>query len=132
MKRKLSPLPYEAGECSSSGSRRPGHPHSTPWSCERAKIQNLPHTSCKIVPYVLDSISTRRYYAGELFVGFLTNIRKNHRRKSERSGKKGRSTINARSRAATVQDSWSASQGNSIKALDRQMMIHAPSTQLSV
>ena len=24
MKRKLSPLPYEAGECSSSSSRRPG------------------------------------------------------------------------------------------------------------
>ena len=38
MKRKLSPHPYEAGESSSSGSRRPGHPHSTPWwSCERAK-----------------------------------------------------------------------------------------------
>ena len=31
------PPPYEAGECSSSGSRRPGHPSSTPWSCERAK-----------------------------------------------------------------------------------------------
>ena len=31
------PPPYEAGECSSSGSRRPGHPPSTPWSCERAK-----------------------------------------------------------------------------------------------
>ena len=28
------------GECSSSGSRRPGHPHSTPWSCgeDRTKI----------------------------------------------------------------------------------------------
>ena len=37
MKRKLSPPPYEAGECSSSGSRRPGHPPSTPWSCERAE-----------------------------------------------------------------------------------------------
>ena len=24
-------------ECSSSGSRRPGHPPSTPWSCERAE-----------------------------------------------------------------------------------------------
>ena len=52
MKRKLSPLPYEAGECSSSGSRgpgqssgsrRPGHPHSTPWSCERAKIKLTTH-----------------------------------------------------------------------------------------
>ena len=32
-----------------------------------------PLTSCKIVPYVLDSISTRPYYAGGLFVGFLTN-----------------------------------------------------------
>ena len=31
------PPPYEAGECSSSGSRRPGHPPSTTWSCERAK-----------------------------------------------------------------------------------------------
>ena len=31
------PPPYEAEECSSSGSRRPGHPPSTPWSCERAK-----------------------------------------------------------------------------------------------
>ena len=26
-----------------------------------------------IVPYVLDSISTRPYYTGKLFVGFLTN-----------------------------------------------------------
>ena len=43
LKNKLSPLPLssnslyyeEAGEeeCSSLGSRRPGHPHSTPWSC---------------------------------------------------------------------------------------------------
>ena len=33
------PLPYEAGECSSSGSRRPGHPLSTPWSCEKAKVK---------------------------------------------------------------------------------------------
>ena len=43
MKRKLSPPPYEAGECSSSGSRRPGHPHSTPWSCERAKTKLTTH-----------------------------------------------------------------------------------------
>ena len=43
MKRKLSPLPCEAGECSSSGSRRPGHPHSTPWSCERAKTKLTTH-----------------------------------------------------------------------------------------
>ena len=43
MKRKLSPLPYEAGECSSSGSRREGHPHSTPWSCERAKTKLTMH-----------------------------------------------------------------------------------------
>ena len=43
MKRKLSPLPSEAGECSSSGSRRPGHPHSTPWSCERAKTKLTTH-----------------------------------------------------------------------------------------
>ena len=42
--RKLSPPPpYEAGECSSSGSRRPGHPHSTPWSCERAKTKLTTH-----------------------------------------------------------------------------------------
>ena len=39
MKRKLFPLPYEAGEWSSSGFRRPGHLHSTPWSCERAKTK---------------------------------------------------------------------------------------------
>ena len=39
LKRKLSPLPYESGECSSSGSRRPGHSHSRPWSCERAKTK---------------------------------------------------------------------------------------------
>ena len=37
--KKLSPLPYETGECSSSGSPRPGHPHSTPWSCERGKTK---------------------------------------------------------------------------------------------
>ena len=43
MKRKLSLPPYEAGECSSSGSRRPGHPHSTPWSCERAKTKLTTH-----------------------------------------------------------------------------------------
>ena len=43
MKRKLSPPPYEAGECSSSGSRRPGHPHSTPWSSERAKTKLTTH-----------------------------------------------------------------------------------------
>ena len=45
MKRKLSPLPYEAGECSSSGSRRPGHPHSTPWSCKRAKTKLTTHVT---------------------------------------------------------------------------------------
>ena len=39
MKRKLSRLPYEAGECSSSGTRRPGHPHTTPWTCERTKAK---------------------------------------------------------------------------------------------
>ena len=43
MTRKLSPPPYEAVECSSSGSRRPGHPHSTPWSCERAKTKLTTH-----------------------------------------------------------------------------------------
>ena len=43
MKRKLSPPPYEAGECSSSGSRVPGHPHSTPSSCERAKTKLTTH-----------------------------------------------------------------------------------------
>ena len=43
LKRKLSPLPYKAGECSSSGFRRPGHPHSTPWSCERAKTKLTTH-----------------------------------------------------------------------------------------
>ena len=37
------PPPYEAGECSSSGSRPPGHPHSTPWSCERAKTKLITH-----------------------------------------------------------------------------------------
>ena len=37
------PPPYEAGECSSSGSRRPGHPPSTPWSCERAKTKLTTH-----------------------------------------------------------------------------------------
>ena len=67
------PPPYEAGECSSSGSRRPGHPHSTPWSCERAKTKLTTHVMQDSIPYVLDSISTRHYYAGELFVGFLTN-----------------------------------------------------------
>ena len=41
--RKLSPLPYEAGECSSSGSRQTGHPHSTPWSCGRAKTKLTTH-----------------------------------------------------------------------------------------
>ena len=43
MKRKAIPPLYEAGECSSSGSRRPGHPHSTPWSCERAKTKLTTH-----------------------------------------------------------------------------------------
>ena len=43
LKRKLSLLPYEAGECSSSGSRRPDHPHSTPWSCERGKPKLTTH-----------------------------------------------------------------------------------------
>ena len=43
MKRKLSPPSYEAGECSSSGSRRPGHPHSKPWSCERTKTKLTTH-----------------------------------------------------------------------------------------
>ena len=43
MKGKLSPLPYEAGEWLSSGSRRPGHPHSTPWSCERTKTKLTTH-----------------------------------------------------------------------------------------
>ena len=33
----IPPPPYEAGEFSSSGFRRPGHPHSTPWSCEKSK-----------------------------------------------------------------------------------------------
>ena len=33
----------DAGECSSSGSRRPGHPYSTPWSCERAKPKLTTH-----------------------------------------------------------------------------------------
>ena len=37
------PPPYESGECSSSGSRRPGHPHSTPWSCEMAKTKFSTH-----------------------------------------------------------------------------------------
>ena len=41
--KKLSPLPTEAGECSSSGSRRPGHPHSTPWSCEKGKRKLTMH-----------------------------------------------------------------------------------------
>ena len=30
LKKKLSPFPCEAGDRSSPGSRRPGHPHSTP------------------------------------------------------------------------------------------------------
>ena len=41
--KKMSPLPYEARECSSSGSRRPGHPHSTPWSCEKGKTKLTTH-----------------------------------------------------------------------------------------
>ena len=61
-------------ECSSTGSRRPGHPHSTPWSCEKDKTKLTAHImqDC-ILPSVLDRISTRPDYAGELFVGFLTN-----------------------------------------------------------
>ena len=55
MKRKLSPLPYEAGECSSSGSRRPGHPHSTPRNCERAKTKLT-------TPFMQDSILCPRQY----------------------------------------------------------------------
>ena len=61
MKRKLSPLPYEAGECSSSGSRRPGHPHSTPWSCERVKT--------KLTTYVMQDSSLlcpRQYHHAPL------------------------------------------------------------------
>ena len=63
MKKKLSPLPYEAGECSSSVSRRPGHPHSTRWSCERAKTKLNMHILHSTLFYVLDSISTSPYYA---------------------------------------------------------------------
>ena len=40
-------------------------------------------------------------------------------------------TTTARSRAANVQDSWSASQGNSSKALDGQVLVHAPSSLLA-
>ena len=69
-----SPL-RSRGECSSSGSRRPGHPHSTPWSCgeDRTKLTtHIMQDYCKL-PSVLDRLSTRPDYAGELFVGFLTN-----------------------------------------------------------
>ena len=45
----------------------------TSWSCEKGKTKLTTRTSYKIVPSVVDIISTRPYYGGELFVGFLTN-----------------------------------------------------------
>ena len=69
----ILPPPRKAGERSSSGSRRQGQPHSTPRSCEEGKTKLTTRTPCKTVPSVLGSISTRPYYAGELFVRFLTN-----------------------------------------------------------
>ena len=46
------PPPYEAGECSSSGSRRPDHPPSTPWSCERAKTKLTTHVILHYLSYI--------------------------------------------------------------------------------
>ena len=73
LKKKLSPLPCEAGECSLLGSRRPSHPHSTLWSCEKGKTQLTTHI-------MQDStLCLRQYFHAPLLCrealcfGFLTN-----------------------------------------------------------
>ena len=56
-----TPLPYEARECSSSGSRQPVHPHSTPGSCERVKTKLTTHI-------IQDSTLCPRQYLHALLV----------------------------------------------------------------
>ena len=69
------PPPYEAGECSSSGSRRPGHPHSTPWSCERAKTKLTTHVMQDSIP-VLALVFLPGLYSAACRTGlpFLRNL----------------------------------------------------------
>ena len=72
---KAIPPPYEAGECSSSGSRRPGHPHSTPWSCERAKTKLTTHVMQDSIP-VLALVFLPGLYSAACRTGlpFLRNL----------------------------------------------------------
>ena len=69
------PPPYEAGECSSSGSRRPSHPHSTPWSCERAKTKLTTHVMQDSIP-VLALVFLPGLYSAACRTGlpFLRNL----------------------------------------------------------